>query len=96
MRNLLVERLYSIADFQNIKLTSSITEIPDEIAKNEKAISLLFYLQCLGTDIAYKQYMNLRTRLVDEKAKDILEYLQKERETTYSQLMAEIAEQKEK
>jgi CRISPR/Cas system CMR-associated protein Cmr5 small subunit len=95
-RNLSIERLYQVADFQNIKFSSAINDLPDEIVTNSLAVDLLFYGQSLECDIAYKKYMNLRKRIVEEKVTDVLAFLEEERKANNDELLKSIKQAIEK
>lgn len=86
-RDIGVERLYFIAQFQNIKIDSRINGIPVEMINNPEIIDRLYYVQMLNSDIAYKKYMDLRQRIATEKVKDILELLREERDSTQRELI---------
>jgi len=89
-RNLTVERLYTLGDFQNIKFTNTITDIPQELSGNDNIIGLLFLQGGLSCDIAYSEYQRRRDAIKNEKVKDVLERLKEEREQTYLELKNEI------
>ena len=86
-RDLGVERLYFIANFQNIKISSNLNNLPAELATNPEVIDRLYYVQMLNCDIAYKKYMDLRQKMVAEKTKDILELLREERDNAQKELV---------
>jgi hypothetical protein len=86
-RTISIERLYTIADYQNIKFTSTLSDIPEEIMQDEDAVGLLYYSQGLECDMAYKRYMQLRDRITREKVTDVLEFLEEERTKTNTQLI---------
>lgn len=89
-RQISVERLYTIADYQNIKFISTLSGIPETVALNEKAMQLLFYNAFIECDIAYKNYMDLRQTMVKDKVTNVLEFLEEERSKTHNQLLEEI------
>lgn len=85
-RDIGVERLYFIANYQNIKFDSKLHNIPEELANNSEVMDRLYYIQMLSCDIAYKNYMALRDRMEKEKVKSILELLKDERELAQKEL----------
>lgn len=89
-RNLSVERLYTLGDFQNIKFTNTITGIPSELANNDNVVALLFLQAGLSCDIAYSEYMKRREALKGDVVKDKLAHMKQEREDTFTELKAEI------
>ena len=50
-RSISIERLYTLGDYKNIKVISSISEVPEKID-----ISLLFQQLTLECDLAYENY----------------------------------------
>lgn len=95
-RSLSAERLYSLAEFQNIKFVNTLTGIPREMAENEEIVRKFFYLQALSCDIAYVDYKRMREKAKEEKVTDILEFLKEERMQTLKELMNEITNMMEK
>jgi len=85
-RTITVERLYTLGDYQNIKFTSTISSIPEEISNDDKAVSLLFLRGGLECDIAYSEYMRRREALKAEKVVDVLTRLKEEREQASQEL----------
>jgi hypothetical protein len=85
-RDIAIERLYFIANYQNIKIDSKINNLPAEIANNPEVIDRLYYVLMLNCDIAYKKYMDLRQKIASDKVKDILEMLKEEREIAQTEL----------
>lgn len=86
-RDIAIERLYFIANFQNIKIESTLKGIPANIATNPEVIDRLYYIQMLNCDIAYKKYMALRDRMATDRVKDILELLREERDNAQKELI---------
>jgi len=58
-RSLKVERIYSLGDYKNIKVTDDINEIPEELVLNDKAVGLMRVMQLLQTERVYQKYMHL-------------------------------------
>jgi hypothetical protein len=88
-RALTVERLYYLGDYKNIKFTNSLTDIPENLAKNDKVTSLLFFQNALACEIAYRKYLETIEIMVREK-NDPIPYLEEKREQTLAQLLEEI------
>ena len=89
-KDISVERLYTIANYENIKFISTLRCIPEEVAMNPEAVKLLFYGSFLECDLAYKNYLNLRKTMVEEKVTNVVEFLEEERSKTHNQLLEEI------
>ena len=89
-RTVSVERLYSLGDFQNIKFTTTVAGVPDQLANNDNVTALLFLQGSSACDIAYMEYKKRREELKGEKAEEILAKLKQEREQTFTDLKAEI------
>lgn len=54
-----VKRLWSMGQFNNVELESTISEIPEKIALNDRAIGLLYNLMLLEAESAHKEYIKL-------------------------------------
>lgn len=100
-RTLNVERLYYLGDYKNIKFGNSLSGIPEELAGNDKVVSLLFLQQSLACEAAYRTYSELMEHInseftVDVRGKkvvdtqQVLQYLTEKREQTFDDLMEEI------
>jgi hypothetical protein len=93
-KTLSVERIFSLGDYQNIKFTDSITEIPEAVLLNSDAVKLLRYLQLIDIEWAYTHYTNLRLRmpkiLKPEDVEAALAFVEEERTKTFEQLLATI------
>ena len=95
-RDLGIERLYPLGDFKNIKFTTILRDIPEEIAQNETIVSLLFLQQAITCEIGYREYFSMVDKIAKEKIQDVMSYLQEQREQTYLQLYEEIRKAAEK
>lgn len=89
-RTLYTERLYSLGDFKNIKFSTALTNIPEELAMNEKVVGLLYMQQFLGCEIAYRRYYDLIQKLTKDNVQNVVEYLENERNQTMKELYEEI------
>ncbi len=95
-RDLGIERLYPLGDFKNIKFSTVLRDIPEELAKNEKVVGLLFMQQSISCEIAYKKYYSMVDKIVKDKIENVLEYLEQQREQTMAELYEEIQKSAEK
>lgn len=89
-----LERIFSLGDYQNLKVTDTITEIPDAVASNSEAIKLLRYLQLVDIEWSFIRYMKLRAsepKLSNPEAiQAALEFIEEERITTFTSLLTAI------
>jgi hypothetical protein len=96
-KSLSVERIFSLGDYQNIKFTDTLTEIPETILLNPEAVKLLRYLQLVDIEWAYTHYMELRRRLPKimkpEDLEAALNFIESERTHTFEQLLHTIKEE---
>lgn len=110
-RTVYTERLYSLGDFKNIKFSTALTGIPEEMATNDRIINLLFFQQALSCEIAYRKYYDLidhisknlsTTRNIAGKSvtvadpEAVLSFLEEQRTQTMQELYKEIREAGEK
>ena len=89
-RDLGIERLYPLGDFKNIKFSTVLRDVPEELAKNEKVVGLLFMQQSISCEIAYRKYYDMVNKIVKDKIENVLEYLEQQREQTMAELYKEI------
>ena len=57
--SLRTERLYSLSDYNNVKFSQEITEIPEKVLLNPKATGLLYSMMVLEMEKAHKNYIML-------------------------------------
>jgi hypothetical protein len=97
-KTLSAERIYSLGDYQNIKFTDTITEIPEAIALNPTAVQMIRYLQIVDLEWSYINYMNLRAKqpkiIKPEDIEQALEFIEEERTRTFERLLNEISPNK--
>lgn len=98
-KTLAVERIFSLGDYQNIKFTDTITEVPESLVLNQDAMRLVRYLQLVDVEWAYINYMNLRKNSPKiarpEDIEGALEFIESERTRTFEELLASINPNKE-
>ena len=92
-RKISVERLYSLEQYQNIKFASELNNIPEEVALDTEAMDMLYYMQMVSCDLAFKKYMEVREAIAKNKP-NILEFLTEERETNNEELNKKLAKLK--
>lgn len=94
-KNIAVERLYSMGNYQNIKLVTvvgKIEGIPSNIASNPDAMALLWYLQLLEIEETKHNYDLLSRRIVDTPHEEISAMLEEERTQTYLDFIGAVSE----
>ena len=95
-----VERIFAMGDYQNLKVVDTVNEIPDAISTNPNAIKLLRYLQLVDIEWTYLQYQKLRLsqpKLSSPEAIDsAIAFIEEERTQTFEGLLQTIRERKEK
>ena len=87
---LTAERIFSLGNYENLKTTDTITEIPETIAMNPEALTLLRYLQLLDIENTYLRYQELRAKTKVRNAEDFdkaLSFLEQERIQTFEDLL---------
>ena len=95
-KQIAIERIFSLGDYQNIKVTDVITEIPDAVASNPEAIKLLRYLQLVDIEWTYIHYAKLRAtepKLSNlESIETAMSFIEEERTTTFENLLNAISD----
>jgi hypothetical protein len=86
-KSVLAERIFSLGDYQNIKFSDTITEIPEVVITNPDSMRLLRYLQLVDIEWSYLSYMQLRTKRPQGTLEEALEYVEKERTITFEKLL---------
>lgn len=75
-RSLSVERLYSLGQYQNIKLFDSIDDLPDEVIFNKELVSEIRYLQFIQLELDLRKYLQLIERIHPYSAEEAIGYLE--------------------
>lgn len=95
-KQIAIERIFSLGDYQNIKVTDTITEIPDAVASKPEAIKLLRYLQLVDIEWTYIHYAKLRAmepKLSNLDAIDsAMAFIEEERTQTFENLLVAISD----
>lgn len=82
-----VERLYKIADFENLKVSSELTELPKEIFLKEEAQEKIRYLLLVDIEHTWNEYLELLHKLHQTTStSETLKYLKAEKTQTFNQL----------
>lgn len=89
-----VERTFQFVQYEPLKFTDTITEIPDTVASNPDAMRLLRYLQLVDIEWSWLSYMELRLaepKLAGADAvKEAKAYMEAERTVTFEKLLESI------
>lgn len=88
------ERTFQFQQYEPLKFTDTITEIPDVIASNQDAMKLLRYLQLVDIEWSYLTYLELRLAepklLTASAVKEAKDYMEAERTVTFEKLLESI------
>lgn len=87
-RTLATKRLFSLGNYSNIEFSHTITEIPEKIALDPKAMELLSYVLLLDIEYAYKRYHLLIEQVNTKNLSEVIEFIETERQDTFSELLA--------
>lgn len=86
-QKLSVERLYRIADFENLKITSELTEIPQQIFLNEEAQDKIRKLLLVDVEFTWWEYTELLKKLHQTiSTPETLKYLKDIKSQTFNEL----------
>ncbi len=90
-QRLAVKRIYKLGDYQNIEITSELTEIPQQVFLNEDAQTKLQYLLLVDVEQSYVKYHEIlraayKTKSIEESLAFALQYLETEKTQTFNQL----------
>jgi len=99
-----LERLYSIGQFNNLKVIEEVTEVPEQLTGNLQAHGLLEYLMLLSIEKTYRKYLKLQTELSDsakgitendEKLQASINYIEEAQSKTFKELFDLISDTKQ-
>ena len=85
-----VERIFALAQYENLKVTDTITDIPDEVALNQNAMQLLRNLQLIDMEGTYLHYVHLRSeepKLSVEGIDTAVSFIEEGRAVTFEKLL---------
>jgi hypothetical protein len=85
-RSLKSERLFSLKDYNNIKFTDEITNIPERVCLNAELMGELSYLQMIGFELSVRKYAELMKLSGTYDLEVILKYLEDERNQTLGKI----------
>lgn len=81
-RTLSVERTYALAQYQNIKLYDSISDLPEEVLANTELVNKIRYLQLLQLEVDYRNYLKLVEMTSQYDTSTIFQVLEEEKINT--------------
>lgn len=85
-----IERLYFLGDFKNIKITDTISEIPEEVFLNKEAMDSIVNLQLISTEHTYTTYLKLINALPKTDYDTIEKLLNEAKSRTFEQLIKQL------
>ncbi len=85
-RSLKVERIYSLGDYKNIKVTDDINELPENIVLSDKAVGLIRMMQLLQTEKVYQKYTSLGGLFKGKTQEEVFEIIAELETDTMSKL----------
>jgi hypothetical protein len=94
-RGLGVERTYQVANFEPIKFSDYINELPDELAFNNELVNRIRYLQFLNIEMSYRNYLLLAKSANQMPIADAMAFLEEEKATTLDEIKSIIFKKEE-
>lgn len=100
--SLKVKRLWAMGQYSNVELETTLSEIPERVALNPKAIGLLYNLMTLELEGSHKEYLKLYKDhpVLLKVFPEIVNYLdeallaiKEEKTQTFNELMKELNEE---
>ena len=90
--SLRVERLYSLADYNNVKFSQEITEVPERVLLSQKGVGLLYSLMYLEMEKAHKNYIMLYKSYPAsiEQIEQTASIIEEARSRTFKELIEEL------
>lgn len=93
--SLRAERLYSLADYNNVKFSQEITEVPEKVMLNERGVGLLYSLMYLEMEKAHKNYIMLYKSYPAslEQIEQTASIIEEARTKTFKELLEELSKE---
>jgi hypothetical protein len=89
-RTLSVERIFSLGDYQNLRVNNTLTDIPEEVVSNPDDERLLRDLQLLDVELTWLRYAQIKLSYpkitTDEAVNTALETIEEQRRLTFEKL----------
>jgi hypothetical protein len=91
-----IERIYALGNYQNIKITDTVADIPQEVLEDNLLMDGITSIQLLNTELTYRKYLAMTDALpqnaTNERLRDILSEV---REEHYQQFLARLNQPQE-
>lgn len=81
-RALGIERVFNLGDYKSLRVTDYLNELPEEWALNDELVDKLRYLQMVGINLVYNNYVRLAKRYDMENLAEAESFLIEERANT--------------
>ena len=75
-RTIGVERTFYISDYNVIKPLETLTDIPEELATDEKFVGKVRFIQLLNLELTFKKYLILKEKTDQLSPMDAIAYLE--------------------
>jgi len=85
-RSITTERLFNMGPFANLRFSHTLNEIPEHIALDKEAMTLIQKMLLLDVEYDYRRYINLIEKISVTSPQEILDMIDGEREETFTQL----------
>lgn len=83
------ERLFNLGNYSNVTFRAVLNDIPEKYALDSNVVNLVYYLQMLETERAFRKYQELyvkvKTYSVEQYA-EAMSFLEQEKETAMNEL----------
>ena len=75
-RSLTLKRIFSMGQYQNLEVTDSITDIPEQLALNGDFIASLSIYQMLRLEARFQRYVELRAKTNKMSTEDAISLIE--------------------
>jgi len=91
-RSLGMERLYSLGNYKNIKFSSYINDLPEDIMLEPSVVGKLRFMQMLEIELSYRKYIQLSKEVFNKLEEgEIIEKLEEVMDSKLSELKSLLA-----
>lgn len=85
-RTLGIERIYRLGDYENLKVTDNINDLPEELMFKGELINKIRYLQLLNVELASRKYHKLMESMYVFSYDEQIEALSEEKLNTLDEI----------
>jgi len=85
-RSLRVERIYSLGDYKNIKISDDVVDLPEEFVLNDKLVGLIRMMQLCQIEKTFQSYLAMNKNFLNRGQEEILILLEELESDTMSKL----------